>query len=106
MNFLDVDCTGLMPVVKFVKNGVMPLFQIGIPIVLIVLGTIDLGKAVVAGKDEDIKKNQNMLVKRAISAVAIFFVVTLVSFVFGMFGSSGSEAEGTSGDFMQCWNEA
>lgn len=104
MNFLDVDCTGLMPVVRFVRDGIMPLFQIGIPIVLIVLGTIDLGKAVVAGKEDDIKKNQQMLVKRAISAVAIFFVVTLVSFVFSIFSSSNSQAEGTTGDFMQCWN--
>ena len=80
MNFL-VDCTGILPVVKFVRNGIMPLFQIGIPIILIVLGTIDLGKAVIAGKEEEIKKNQQMLIKRAISAVAVFFVTTLVSFI-------------------------
>lgn len=105
MNFL-VDCTGILPVVKFVRNGIMPLFQIGIPIILIVLGTIDLGKAVIAGKEEEIKKNQQMLIKRAISAVVVFFVTTLVSFIFGIFASSGADVEGTNGNFMECWDQA
>ena len=33
-------CNGLRPIVKVIRKGVFPLFQIGIPILLIVLGTI------------------------------------------------------------------
>ena len=107
MYFLDVDCTGLMPVIKFIKNGIIPIIQIGIPIILIILGMLDLGKAVVAGKEDEIKKNQQMLVKRAISAVAVFFVVTLVTLVFGLFASSGTAGEDTYEDsWTECWDEA
>lgn len=107
MYFLDVDCTGLMPVIKFIKNGIIPIIQIGIPIILIILGMLDLGKAVVAGKEDEIKKNQQLLVKRAISAVAVFFVVTLVTLVFGLFASSGTAGEDTYEDnWTECWNEA
>ena len=108
MYFLDVDCTGLMPVIKFIKKGVIPIIQIGIPILLIIFGMLDLGKAVVAGKEDEIKKNQQMLVKRAISAVAIFFVVTLVTFVFSIFSETaeGVDVPEGQGGFMQCWTDA
>ena len=68
---------------------------------------IDLGKAVVAGKDDEIKKNQQLLVKRAISAVAVFFVVTLVTLVFGIFASSGvdDDVSGTA-SWQECWQDA
>ncbi len=39
-------CNGLLPIVKLVKQGVFPIFMIGIPIILIIMGSLDLGKAV------------------------------------------------------------
>ena len=89
MYFMAVDCEPLMPIIRLVRDGVIPLIQIGIPILLIVLGTIDLGKAVIASKEDEIKNAQKMLVKRAIYAVAVFFVVTIVTLVFSLFTSTG-----------------
>lgn len=105
MYFLEVNCEHLLPVIKFIRNGLIPVIQIGIPILLIVLGMLDLGKAVVAGKEDEIKKNQQLLVKRAISAIAVFFVVTLVTFVFSIFSDS-TGTEGGLDSFMQCWDAA
>ena len=55
MLFLAVDCEPLMPVIRLIRNGLIPIIQIGIPIILIVLGMFDLGKAVVASKEDEIK---------------------------------------------------
>lgn len=98
---------GLLTILQFVRKGVIPIIQIGVPIILIVFGMLDLGKAVIAGKEDEIKKNQQMLIKRAISAVAVFFVVTLVTLIFGIFAQSGtdSDVEGTS-DWKSCWDAA
>ena len=108
MNFLETSqfCQDLLPIIKLIKNGIIPIFQIGIPIILIVLGLLDLGKAVVASKDDEIKKAQGMLVKRAIYAVAVFFVVTIVTLVFGLFTKTGADDEisGTQ-DWRTCWDE-
>ena len=76
-----MECTHLMPIIRIIRDGVIPLFQIGIPILLIIFGTVDLGKAVVASKEDEIKAAQKMLVKRAIYAIAVFLVVTIVSLV-------------------------
>ena len=106
MLFLD-QCSDLMPIIKLIKNGIIPLIQIGIPIILIILGMLDLGKAVVASKEDEIKAAQKLLVKRAIYALAIFFVVLIVQVVFGLLSSTGDsqiENEGTS--WSTCWNKA
>lgn len=103
---IPVMCENLMPIIRLVRDGLIPLIQIGVPIILIILGTIDLGKAVIASKEDEIKNAQKMLVKRAIFAVAIFFVVTIVSLVFSLFASTGDDdLEGDSNNWSDCWFE-
>jgi len=60
------------------------VFKIAIPILLIVLGMIDLGKAVVGSKEDEIKKSTTSLVKRAVAGVIIFFIPTIISVIFGL----------------------
>lgn len=106
MYFLDA-CADLLPLIRLIRRGLIPLIEIGIPIILIVLGMLDLGKAVVASKEDEIKKAQQMLIKRAIYAIAIFFVVLIVQVVFGLIATSGdSEATENSASWRTCWNQA
>ena len=104
MNFLAVDCASLWPLISLIKNGIIPLIQVGIPIILIILGMLDLGKAVVASKEDEIKAAQKMLIKRAIYAIAIFFVVLIVQLVFGLLGNAGDEYGTQGNSWMDCWN--
>lgn len=103
---IPVMCENLMPIIRLVRDGLIPLIQIGIPIMLIILGTIDLGKAVIASKEDEIKNAQKMLVKRAMYAVAVFFVVTIVTLVFSLFASTGKDdLEDDSNNWSDCWFE-
>lgn len=54
------------------------ILKFGIPILLIIFGMLDLGKGVVAGKEDETKKGQQMFIKRIISAVLVFFIVSIV----------------------------
>ena len=101
--FQMMDCGGLEPIVQFIKNGVFPVIQIGIPILLILMGTIDLGKAVISNDDKEIKGATGKLVKRAIMAIAVFFVVTLVRVVFGWLAKTDI---GEQSDWWNCWENA
>lgn len=60
------------------------ILKIVIPIVLIVLGMIDLGKAVISSDDKEIGKAVGTLLKRFIAAVIVFFVPSIVSALFNM----------------------
>ena len=55
--------------------------QIGIPIILIIVGMFDMGKAITQQKEDEIKKAQNLLVKKAIAAALVFLMFSLVSLV-------------------------
>ena len=102
MYFLVNYCDGLKPVIKLVSS-VVKLIQFGIPIMLILFGMIDLGKAVMSSKEDEMKKAQGTLLKRFIYAVAVFLVVTLVTFVMGMVGDSGTKSDTTS--WSTCWSK-
>lgn len=106
INFLDA-CMGLEPVVRIVK-AVVTLIQWGVPILLIVFGMLDLGKAVMAGKEDEMKKAQGILIKRVIYAVAVFLVVTLVVFIMNIVGNSKAEGTdnvgGNGASWWKCWD--
>lgn len=57
---------------------VVLVIQIVVPVLLVVFGMIDLIKAVISGKDDEIKKNQMTFVKRLIAAAIVFFVFVIV----------------------------
>ena len=52
---MNGPCGGLEDVVRIIKN-VVDIIKILIPIGLIVYGLLDLGKAVIAGKEDEMKK--------------------------------------------------
>ncbi len=101
---LDKSCKGLRPIVKVIKLGVFPIIQIGIPILLLVFGVVDLGKAVISSDEKEVKQAQSRLVKRCIYAVAVFFITTLVSVLMNLvaYGADSSEANTTG--WATCWN--
>ena len=102
---MSTICTDLAPIIKLIKYGVIPILQVGIPIVLIIFGMIDLGKAVIASKEDEIKNAQKMLIKRAIYAVAVFLIVTIVTLVFNIFVISGADKDiGGTQDWRSCWD--
>ena len=63
---------------------IVTLIKIGVPILLIVFGMLDLGKAVMAQKEDEIKKAQQTFIKRLIAAALVFFVVMIVQTVFNL----------------------
>ena len=99
------DCNGLLPIVKVIRKGLFPIIQIGIPILLILLGTIDLGKAVISSDEKEIKAAQSRLIKRFIYAALVFFVVTLVTVIMNIVAAGEAEDSDTS-SWKNCWDAA
>ena len=87
MLFLD-SCTDLLPLIRLIKNGVIPLIQIGIPIILILLGMLDLGKAVMAAKEDEIKSAQKLAIKRVVYALVVFLVPWIVNVAIGLLANA------------------
>ena len=106
MLFLD-QCSTLMPVIRLIKFGVIPLLQIVIIVALIILLIMDFGKAVMAGKEDEIKSAQKLAIKRVIYAVIVFLVPWLVNVAFGLLDNTGNgEATGQSQSALSCYASA
>ena len=90
-------CNDATPILRIVGIVVFAI-KIVVPIILIIVGMIDLAKAVAAKDEKDIKAAQQGLVKKAVSAVLVFLVVSIVGLLMGIVG------EGKYKDCLPCVN--
>ncbi len=98
-----LDCSEIQPIINFIKT-VFLLIQFAVPLGLIIMGGWDLGKAVFSSDDKEIKAATGKLIKRAIAAVAIFFLVLIVKLILGFVADSGgSDGEGEAKSVFDCW---
>ena len=76
---------------------VIKILQIAVPVALILWGTLDIGKAVIAGDEKKMKEAQKPFIKRIIYAVIAFLVPFIVSIVMGYVGNT---------EWKTCWTAA
>lgn len=90
MYFLDNMCANydFLRIVQVVMN-VFRIICIIVPIILILMISIDFGKSVIAGKEEDMSKNIHLVIKRIIYCIAIFFIPSIVSVTMSFLGNMG-----------------
>ena len=81
----------------YIVSTIVTIIKIAVPVLLIIFGMLDLGKAVVAAKEDEIKKGQQTFIKRAIAAVVVFFVVQVVQILVRFVSASDN-------DIAQCFN--
>lgn len=62
---------------KFIYNFI----QFLVPLTLIILGSIDLIKSITGGKEDEIKKGQQVFIKRLVSGALVFFSLAIVKFI-------------------------
>lgn len=78
----DIDCNAIFGSgegsLRELINDVLKYPKIIVPILLILLGTLDFAKAVIASKEDEMKKAQSTFIKRVIAAVGVFFVPVIV----------------------------
>lgn len=87
----------ILTMIYYVKL-VLRILQIAVPIGLILFGTIDMAKAVIAGDEKKMKEAQKPFIKRIVSAVIVFLIPYIVSVVVGLVTSNG--------DYKGCWDAA
>ena len=88
LNILEINdnfCDCLIRLFIFLGH-IMNFIKILVPIIIIVMGSIDFIKAVIAQKEDEMKKSQSIFIKRLIYGVATFFVISIIAFLIGLAG--------------------
>lgn len=91
-----VSCGGLIDniptMIPKVVSIVYTIIQIAVPIVLVVMGSLDLLKGITAQKEDEIKKGQQIFIKRLIAAAIVFFTFVIVKFVISLVADASGNA--------------
>ena len=102
------DMPNLDPVWNVVVFVVKTIWY-GIPVLLVILGSIDLGKAVIASKEDEVKKAWKAFGRRFLYAVAVFVVVWIVTIVLNMVSglglTNGAGATVDTTGWATCWSK-
>ena len=84
------NVTGIPAKIPELVSFAIILIQIAVPVILVVMGSIDLFKGISAQKDDEIKKGQQMFIKRLLIAALIFFVIVIAKFLISIVADNSS----------------
>lgn len=70
------------------SNTVISILQIAVPVILIIMGSVDFVKAISSQNDEEIKKAQGMFIKRLIMGALVFFIIVIVKLLISVIGGN------------------
>ena len=92
-------CEGILGtrLVNFI-NTIFNYVKVLVPVALIALGSFDIGRAVFAGNEDEMKKATKTFIRRLIIAVIIMFSPLLVNFIINVVNNAtGTGYSGTCG---------
>ncbi len=86
MMLAEADCSILGDDLTEILQEVFTIIRIAVPVLVVVLVSVDMLSAVTSGDEKSVKEAQSRAIKRIIIGVVIFFIPTLVNFILKMAG--------------------
>ena len=71
-----------------ISSWIINIIFVAVPVILTIVGMIDFVKGIASQKEDEIKKGQQVFIKRIITAVIIFFIVALVKLIVSLISNS------------------
>ena len=76
-------CATLVPIMTLIGYVIFGI-KVVVPVILILVGMLDLSKAIMGKDDSEIKKAQSSLIKKIVVAVCVYLVITLVGLIMSL----------------------
>ena len=100
-------CCNLYPFLRAI-NIVLIILKWSVPLLLVVLGTIDMVRAAASADEKVVKEAQTTFMKRLLYGVVIFiipFLVNMVLFIAENFLVSDNMELTNATSWISCWND-
>lgn len=75
------NVNGIPEKIPELTNLFITIVQVAVPVILVIMGMMDLVKGITAQKEDEVKKGQQMFIKRLIVGGLIFFIVVIAKLV-------------------------
>ncbi|MEG1505874.1 MAG: hypothetical protein RR478_00075 [Bacilli bacterium] len=83
-----------------VVGNFVSVLKVLIPIIIIILGIVDISKSVIASDSKVTKESVMRLFKRVMAGLLIFFIPTIISYFFSILGGFTD----LNADYLKCVN--
>ncbi len=98
---------GIPKGVAILSRNVVKTIKFLVPVILIVLGIVDMLRATTANDEKAMKEATGKFIRRIIAAVLVFFVVALIQFVIKLLANASSqtgnsEVNDTANNITKC----
>ena len=77
------------------------LLRVAVPVILVILGSVDFLRATIAGKDDEIEKHRKRFINRLIIAGMIFMLLSVFQLTANVLQKAGVT---DSKSWVECWN--
>ena len=77
--FGTINPTDNQDSLREIMRDILMIPKIAIPVIIIGLGMLDFSKAVLASKEDEMRKAQSTFIKRVLIGVTVFFVPTIIN---------------------------
>ena len=95
---LSTFCTHTSGVLQFI-GWIVTILKIAMPLLIVVFGILDFGKAVTGGDTKNIQESFKKFGIRVLAGLLIFFIPSIVMWLFGLIASF---SEATSTGYKTC----
>ena len=88
-----VSCGNVTDIPKKIPeltSMVVTMIQIAVPVTLVIVGSMDLFKGITAQKEDEIKKGQQIFIKRLVVGSLIFFAVVISKLLISVVADTSS----------------
>lgn len=104
LNTVNRDC-GWLPdqTIQLIAN-IYTIIKFLVPLLIIIMGSIDFLKAVMAQQEDQIKKAQSSFLQKIIAGALVFFVAVIVGWVVKLISDLDTNGETTAGNTFTCLN--
>lgn len=99
--FAFCDEKGVLKSLKII-NMVITVAKILVPLLIIIYGSIDYGKAALSDDGDALEKTTQKLIKKIVVGVMIFMIPTIINSLISFSQSSKDKADANSGEFRKC----
>ena len=76
-----------------ITSWIIVIIEILVPVILVIMGAIDFVKAIISSKDDEMRKAQQVFIKRLITAAIIFFIVAITKLIVSLVSNNSSESK-------------
>ena len=104
LDTVNRDC-GWLPdqTIQLIAN-IYTIIKFLVPILIIIMGSIDFLKAVMAQQDDQMKKAQSAFLQKVIAGALVFFVAVIVGWIIKLIADLDTSGETTAGNTFTCLN--